>query len=130
MVSAFVVGVIGPKGRRVVAHGSLGKQNKRTLGGDTIFEIGSLTKVFTSLLLMDRAQRREVAVTDPVSKYLPVRVKVPERNNKKITLEDLATQSSGLPRMPSNFSPSDKSNPYADYSVEALSVCVELSIGA
>ena len=116
----IVVGVIDAKGRRVVAYGSLAKDDKRPLNGDTIFEIGSMTKVFTSLVLMDMAQKGEVALTDPVSKYLPESVKVPERNNQKITLQDLSTQSSGLPRMPSNFSPKDNSNPYADYSVEQL----------
>jgi D-alanyl-D-alanine-carboxypeptidase/D-alanyl-D-alanine-endopeptidase len=116
----IVVGVIDPKGRRIVAYGSLAKDDKRALNGDTIFEIGSITKVFTSLVLMDMVQKSEVAVTDPVSKYLPATVKLPERNNQKITLQDLSTQSSGLPRMPSNFSPKDSSNPYADYSVEQL----------
>ena len=116
----IVVGVIDAKGRRVVAYGSLAKDDKRTLNGDTVFEIGSMTKVFTSLVLMDMVQKGEVAVTDPVSKYLPASVKVPERNGKKITLQDLSTQSSGLPRMPSNFHPKDASNPYVDYSAEQL----------
>ena len=116
----IVVGVIDAKGRRVIAYGSLAKDDKRPLNGDTIFEIGSMTKVFTSLVLMDMVQKGEVAVTDPVSKYLPATVKVPERNGKKITLQDLSTQSSGLPRMPSNFKPKDDTNPYADYSVQQL----------
>jgi D-alanyl-D-alanine-carboxypeptidase/D-alanyl-D-alanine-endopeptidase len=116
----IVVGVIESKGRRIVAYGSLAKDDKRPLNGDTIFEIGSMTKVFTSLVLMDMVQKAEVAVTDPVSKYLPASVKVPERNGKKITLQDLSTQSSGLPRMPSNFHPKDDLNPYADYSAELL----------
>ena len=116
----IVVGVIEPKGRRVIAYGSLAKDDKRPLNGDTIFEIGSMTKVFTSLILMDMAQKGEVAVTDPISKYLPASVKVPERNGKKITLQDLATQSSGLPRMPDNFKPKDELNPYADYTPEKL----------
>jgi CubicO group peptidase (beta-lactamase class C family) len=59
-------------------------------------------------------------LTDPVSKYLPASVKMPERNNRKITLEDLSTQSSGLPRLPSNLSPKDALNPYADYSVDRM----------
>src|ERR1700739_2511623 len=96
--SAIVVGVIDAKGRRVVAYGSLAKDDKRPLNGDTVFEIGSITKVFTSLVLMDMVQKGEVAVNDPISKYLPASVKVPERNDKKITLQDLSTQSSGLPR--------------------------------
>jgi D-alanyl-D-alanine-carboxypeptidase/D-alanyl-D-alanine-endopeptidase len=116
----IVVGVIESKGRRTVAYGGLVKDDKRPLNGDTIFEIGSMTKVFTSLVLMDMVQKGEVALTDPVSKYLPPSVKVPERNGRMITLQDLSTQSSGLPRMPSNFHPKDDLNPYADYSAEQL----------
>jgi serine-type D-Ala-D-Ala carboxypeptidase/endopeptidase len=116
----IVVGVIDTNGRRVVAYGSLAKDDKRRLDGDTVFEIGSMTKVFTSLVLMDMARRGEVAVTDPVSKYLPAAVKMPERNGRKITLEDLSTHSSGLPRMPANFDPKDRANPYADYTVPRL----------
>jgi CubicO group peptidase (beta-lactamase class C family) len=117
---AIVVGVIEPKGRRIVAYGSPAKDDKRPLNGDTIFEIGSMTKVFTSLVLMDMVQKGEVALTDPVAKYLPATVKVPERNGKQITLQDLSTQSSGLPRMPTNFHPKDETNPYVDYTPELL----------
>lgn len=116
----IVVGVIDSNGRRVVTYGSLAKNDNRRLDGDTVFEIGSMTKVFTSLLLMDMARRGEVALTDPVSKYLPAAVKVPERNNRQITLADISTQSSGLPRMPTNFNPKDPNNPYADYSVQQM----------
>jgi CubicO group peptidase (beta-lactamase class C family) len=104
----------------MVAYGSLNQGDPRPLNGDTIFEIGSATKVFTSLLLADMVQRGEVALTDAVAKYLPAEVKVPERGGRAITLVDLSTHTSGLPRMPSNFSPKDPANPYADYSVEQL----------
>lgn len=116
----IVVGVIGPGGRRLIAYGHLEKGDPRPLNGDTIFEIGSATKVFTSLLLADMVQRGEIALDDPVSKYLPPSVKMPERNGRSITLVDLATHTSGLPRMPTNFTPKDIANPYADYSVEQL----------
>jgi len=96
----------------------MAKGDNRPVNGDTVFEIGSITKVFTSLLLMDMVKKGEVALDDPVSKFLPSTVKVPERNGRKITLQDLSTQSSGLPRMPSNFAPKDPTNPYADYSVD------------
>ncbi len=117
---AIVVGVIDANGRRVVAYGSLAKDDPRPLNGDTVLEIGSMTKVFTSLVLMDMVQKGEVAVNDPVARFLPKDVKVPERGEKKITLQDLATQSSGLPRMPTNFKPADLDNPYADYTPALL----------
>ncbi|MGO8790184.1 MAG: serine hydrolase [Terriglobia bacterium] len=116
----IVVGVIDPQGRRVVAYGSLNQGDSRPLNGDTIFEIGSVTKVFTSLLLSDMVQHGEVALADPVAKYLPADVKVPERGGRVITLVDLSTHTSGLPRLPSNLLPKDPANPYADYTVEQL----------
>ena len=62
----IVVGVIEPSGRRIVAYGKLAKDDPRPLNGDTLYEIGSITKVFTSLLLADAVERGEVALTDPV----------------------------------------------------------------
>jgi serine-type D-Ala-D-Ala carboxypeptidase/endopeptidase len=116
----IVVGVIGPEGRRVVAYGQLEKGDPRALSGDTVFEIGSATKVFTALLLTDMVERGEVALDDPVAKYLPAGVQMPERNGRSITLVDLATHTSGLPRLPTNLAPKDPGNPYADYSVDEL----------
>ena len=117
---SIIVGVIGPDGRRVVAHGSMGMTDPRPVDGDTLYEIGSITKAFTALLLADMVERGEVALDDPVAKYLPADVKIPERNGKQITLLDLATHRSGLPRMPSNFTPKDPTRPYIDYPVERL----------
>jgi serine-type D-Ala-D-Ala carboxypeptidase/endopeptidase len=115
----IVVGVIEPAGRRVVSYGRLAKDDARPLNGETVYEIGSISKVFTSLLLADAVQRHEVALSDPISKFLPAKVKVPERG-RAITLQDLSSHVSGLPRLPSNMSPKDGSNPYADYSVEDM----------
>ena len=116
----LVVGVVDGKGRRIVAYGSLNQGDQRPLNGDTVFEIGSITKVFTSLVLSDMAQHGEVALTDPIGKYLPKEVRVPERGGKAIAMQDLATHVSGLPRLPSNLVPKNPANPYADYSVENL----------
>jgi len=121
----IVVGLIEPTGRRVVAYGNLanGKlanSDAGTLDGDTIFEIGSVTKVFTSLLLADMVNRKEVTLDDPAAKYLPESVNMPERNGKSITLLDLSTHTSGLPSLPSNRK-LDPRNPFADdFSVEDL----------
>jgi CubicO group peptidase (beta-lactamase class C family) len=116
----IVVGIGEPNGRRVVAYGNLANGDPRPLDGDTIFEIGSVTKVFTSLLLADMVNRKEVALDDPAAKYVPGNVRMPERSGKAITLHDLCTHTSGLPRIPSNFKPQDPHNPYADYSVDDL----------
>jgi CubicO group peptidase (beta-lactamase class C family) len=115
-----VVGVVDLNGRRVIAHGYLANGDSRTLDGDTIFEIGSISKVFTSLLLADMVQRKEVTLNEPVAKYLPATVKMPERSGKVITLLDLSTHTSGLPRLPSNLRPKNPRNPYAEYSVSDL----------
>src|ERR1051326_4298997 len=89
--AGIVVGVIEPDGRRVVAYGNLAQARLANadpgpVDGDTIFEIGSVSKVFTSLLLADMVTRTEVTLDDPAAKYLPEHVKMPERSGKSITL--------------------------------------------
>jgi serine-type D-Ala-D-Ala carboxypeptidase/endopeptidase len=116
----IVVGVVDSHGSRIVGYGNLDRRDARPVTGDTLFEIGSLTKVFTALLLTEMVQHGEVALTDPVARYLPQRVQVPERGGRSITLEDLATHTSGLPRTPANIAPKDPTNPFADYSAEQL----------
>jgi len=112
--SGIAVGILDPDGRtRVFAYGTSG--TSRPLDEQSVFEIGSITKTFTATTLADMVAKGEVKLDDPVAKYLPSTAHVPSRNGREITLVDLATQSSGLPRMPSNFAPKDQSNPYADY---------------
>ena len=115
----IVVGVIDSAGRRIVTYGRSGNGDSAPLDGNTVFEIGSISKVFTSLLLADVAVRGDVALNDPIAKYLPRTVRVPARA-RPITLQDLAMHASGLPRMPNNMRPKDGSNPWADYTVEQL----------
>jgi serine-type D-Ala-D-Ala carboxypeptidase/endopeptidase len=116
----IVVGLISSKGSRIISFGQPARNSSAALNGDTIFEIGSVTKVFTSLLLMDMVTRGEVSLNDPVAKYLPGTVKVPTRSGREITLLDLATHTSGLPRLPGNMKPKDPHNPYVDYTVEQM----------
>jgi serine-type D-Ala-D-Ala carboxypeptidase/endopeptidase len=116
----IVVGIIDGNGRRYVSYGQMGVKDPRPVGSDSVFEIGSTTKVFTSTILADMVKRGEVSLDDPVAKYLPKEAKIPERGGKQITLIDLATHSSGLPSLPSNFKPKDANNPYADYTEAQL----------
>ena len=118
--AGIVVGVIDPGGRqRIVSYGDPGP-GQPPLDGNSVFEIGSISKVFTSTVLAELVQEGKVRLDDPAQKYLPATVHVPTRNGKEITLGNLAMQNSGLPRMPSNFHPADPANPYADYSVQQL----------
>lgn len=115
-----VVDIVEPSGRRIVAHGRFSKDDPRLVDGDTLFEIGSITKVFTTLLLADMANKGELRLDDPVQKFMPAGVTVPTRNGKSITLADLASHMSSLPRLPDNMAPADNADPYADYTVEQL----------
>lgn len=118
--AGIVVGILDPDGKtRVIAYGDPGP-GQPPLDGNSVFEIGSITKVFTGILLADLVQEGKVGLDDPVQKYLPATVKVPSRNGKAITLRSLSEQNSGLSRMPNNFRPADQSNPYADYSVQQM----------
>lgn len=116
----IVVGIIDKGGTRFAARGRVALDNSKRPDANTFFEIGSITKVFTSLLLADMVERGEVKLDDPVSKYLPSNVKVPSRGGREITLQDLSMHVSGLPRMPNNFRPADFANPYVDYTPQQM----------
>jgi len=116
-----VIGVLRPSGRSIVAYQS--KRGPRAVepGGDTVFEIASLTKVFTALLLADAVTRGDVQLDDPLSAFVPTGVKVPEFSGSAITLVDLATHTSGLPLRPNNLNAApDAPNKYAGYTLEQL----------
>lgn len=81
---------------------------------DSIFEIGSITKTFTGLILSEMLEQGKVTLDDPVRELLPPGT-VEKPTGREITPLDLVTQHSGLPRMPDNFKPMDAANPYADY---------------
>lgn len=105
------IGVVDHGVRRVFSYG--------TAKPDSIFEIGSLTKTFTGLMLSQMVLQRKVKFDEPVRELLPLGT-VDKPAGAEITLLDLATQHSGLPSLPDNFHPSDMNNPYADYGVANL----------
>jgi CubicO group peptidase (beta-lactamase class C family) len=115
----IVVGILEHGQRRYIAYGSAGP-GRPPLNEHTIFEIGSISKTFTSLLLADAVTRGEVRLDEPVADLLPAGTTVPSRDGKVITLELLATHRSGLPRLPTNLVPADPADPYADYTAPRL----------
>jgi D-alanyl-D-alanine-carboxypeptidase/D-alanyl-D-alanine-endopeptidase len=117
----MVVGVTEANSHRLVAHGCRDTCGGGPVNEKTLFEIGSITKLFTALLLSDMANRGEVRLDEPVAELLPAGTRVPVRDGKAITLRDLASHYSGLPRVATNGEPVDRpGGPYAAYSAEKL----------
>jgi CubicO group peptidase (beta-lactamase class C family) len=103
--AAIVIGIIDPNGTQFYSIGKLSEANNSNVNENTIFAIGSITKVFTTTLLADAVQEGLIKLDDPVDKYLPSNVTAPQYNGHKITIEDLATHRSGLPEVPPNYCP-------------------------
>ncbi|MGA8911265.1 MAG: serine hydrolase domain-containing protein [Nitrososphaeraceae archaeon] len=101
--ASIVVGIITPNGTQVYRYGNLSNAISTIVNGNTIFDIASITKVFTTTLLADMVKQGLVKLDDPIEKYLPATVKIPTYNRHKITLEDLATHTSGLPDFPAGW---------------------------
>lgn len=116
----LIVGLVNDQRSKIISYGKLSQDHNQKPDGNTVFEIGSITKVFTSLLLSDMIERKELRLSDPITNFLPKSVKVPTKDGKEITLLHLATHTSGLPRLPSNFAPKNINNPYADYTVQQM----------
>jgi CubicO group peptidase (beta-lactamase class C family) len=95
----LVVGIVSEEGQQIIKYGKQCLGGK-AVGGKTLFELGSVTKVFTSILLADLIRRGEMNLDDPIEKFLPKEVKVPAWEEIRITLLHLATHTSGLPNTP------------------------------
>lgn len=108
--SGVIIGTIRPDPdnpgqffTEVSSYGTTAIKDGRPLDEQTLFRIGSITKVFTATLLAHYIENGEMKLSDPAQKFLPADVHVPTYNTRPITLLDLATHTSGLPFMPSNF---------------------------
>jgi len=116
----IVVGIVDEHGSSIVSYGRMDNGTDQEVNGDTLFDIASITKPFTGLLLQDMIERGEMKLDDPVQKYLPASVRMPTRNDKEITLRHLVTHTSGLPHIAPNLDPKRADQSFADYTVEEL----------
>ncbi|WP_235925517.1 beta-lactamase family protein [Pontibacter burrus] len=91
---------------------------KFTTNSQKVFEIGSITKVFTATLLADLIVQKKLKPEDEVNRYFSF----PFNNNTRLSFESLANHTSGLPRMPANFEASvdNQANPYKNYDANNL----------
>lgn len=115
----IVVGMVNADGRTFFSYGQTAYDSGVLPDEHTLYEIGSVTKVFTATLLAEMVARGEVQLGDPVESLLPASVSVPARNGIEISLEHLATHSSGLPGNPP-LDMADPVNPFAAFSEQDL----------
>ena len=112
------VGIIDNEGVERYHYGTAAK-DEDSIDENTIFETGSISKVFTSLILADMVLNNEVSLDDSIDKFLPETVEPPTWNGDKITLLDLATHTSGLPVMP-NYPPNPDLDKEYEYDKDGL----------
>ncbi len=120
-VGAAVFGAYDQGDVAVYGYGRTRQDQPQEPDGDTLFEIGSITKVFTAILVQRLAEQGKLDWEQPISNFL-TELQFENESVGAITLRSLATHSSGLPRLPTNLSPGDSLDPYADYTWGDLSV--------
>lgn len=119
--AGIVIGIVHGDQRWVRGYGVSAGTGSAAPDGRSIYEIGSITKVFTGILLARMVEDGQVALDDPITKYLPAGTAVAPAA-QAITLRQLATHTSGLPRLPENLEATvkDMGDPYADYTIDDL----------
>lgn len=120
MKPGIVVGIIDTDGTHYYSYGVRVLNGKQPVNEHSVFEIGSITKTFTGIILADMVIKGKMNLDDPLQKYLPEGITAPKRNGGSIKLIHLSNHTSSLPRMPNNFNPANPANPYADYSERQL----------
>jgi D-alanyl-D-alanine-carboxypeptidase/D-alanyl-D-alanine-endopeptidase len=99
-VPGLIIAVVRNGESVVHGYGETAKGNGKAPDGDTLMRIGSITKVFAGAALASMVADGKVGFTDRLADKLGWNVTIPELNHKPITLVDLATYTSGLPREP------------------------------
>ncbi|MGE3171926.1 MAG: serine hydrolase [Planctomycetota bacterium] len=119
----LVVGIVDGDATLVRGYGTVAAGGPKQPDADTVYEIGSISKVFTGLLLALAVEDGRVALADPVQKHLPPQVRMPRTDAAEVLLWHLTTHTSGLPRLPSGTSP-DPDDPYAHFDRDRLFAAV------
>jgi CubicO group peptidase (beta-lactamase class C family) len=115
------IGILRNGVTHIYNYGETAAGNGTMPDENSIYEIGSITKTFTSTLLAYYVNEGKIKLTDPITKYLPDSVAA-NKELEHITLLTLSNHTSGLPRLPDNFEyhSSDPSDPYKDYTKQYL----------
>lgn len=113
-VPGMMIGIVSGKDEALLCYGEMAKGNGTAPSAETLWPIGSVSKVFTTQILAAMVAKGEVKLTDPLEMYLPKGTKVPEKDGRKITLLDLATHTAGLPRTIISEEEYEKAGDYAN----------------
>lgn len=120
--AGLVVGRIKDGKPDIQYYGVASKATSAPLDVNSIFEIGSISKPLTGLILHTLVAEGKISLDDPVNKFLPEGSRLPKVKDKDVLIRHLVTHSSCLPRMPGNFNPppAEMANPYNYYSPKEL----------
>ena len=119
----MVIALVDPTrdgGASYLRFGRAAPELAETPGPDAIFEIGSVSKVLTALLLADAVERGEVQLDTEAAKLLPIGVRFPDKDGVRPTLAHLASHRAGLPTLPDNLQPQSLLDPYASFGPRQL----------
>lgn len=116
----IAVAVIENGETRFVSHGTLTLDGAEPITEHTIFEAGSITKVFTNLALAQLVNNGKIDLDAPIIDYLPEGFVLPDAPGRAITAFDLATHSASLSGLPPDLLAGGTDNPYSGYGVEGL----------
>lgn len=119
MNTGIVVGIITSEGTTYYSYGVKSLGTNEPVDENSVFEIGSISKTFTGILLADMVIKGELNLDDPLQDLLPKGITAPTRNGESIKLFHLSNHTSSLPEFPDNLTPS-RVNPFGDYSEEQL----------
>ncbi len=126
VLQGVAIGIVDGKSRWTGDYGTLSADNSQSPTENTIYEIGSISKVFTGVLLASAVNAGEVKLDDSIGSIVK---SISEKNaavGDSIQLRHLSTHTSGLPRMPGNWSPADQHRPYVDYDRKKMIEFIEV----
>lgn len=116
----MVIGLISEDGVNYFSYGVKSLSTNDPVDEETVFEVGSISKVFTGIMLADQIKKGSMGLNDPIDLHLPNGMKAPLFDGEPIQLVHLSNHTSGLPSLPSNFAPANSANPYSDYTEAQL----------
>jgi len=118
----LIIGIITDTAEAIIPFGSTRKDSLITPQPHSLYEIGSLTKIFTALTILEMEKAGKLSLEDPLSSYLPDSIVSINSNLKNISINEMLIHTSGLPKRPYNLNlvMKDKENPYAEYRTEDM----------